>query len=85
MKTKVVNVTCKCGFTLFKYQKSGSGSLIKCFRDNIIESNIDIENVELLTKIVCPYCKKEIGYWYRFRGKIALKLNNGTVHKIKIK
>jgi len=85
MKSKIVELVCKCGFTLFKYKKSGSGTLVKCFRDNIIDSSIDIENVELLAKIVCPNCEKEIGYWNRIRGKIALKLNNGTVEKIKIK
>ena len=85
MKTKTIDVVCKCGFHLFKYRKSGSGILIKCFRDNIIESNIDIENIELLAKISCPNCQKELGYWNRIRGKIALKLNNGTIEKIKVK
>ncbi len=84
MKTKTVDVICKCGFTLFKYRKSGSGTLIKCFRDNIIDSNIDIENIELLDKILCPNCQKELGYWNRIRGKIALKLNNGTLEKINV-
>ena len=85
MKTKTIDVICKCGFPLFKYRKSGSGSLIKCFRDNILESNIEIDEVELLAKITCLNCQKELGYWNRIRGKIALKLNNGTIEKIKVK
>ncbi|MFA7057768.1 MAG: hypothetical protein WC155_09465 [Candidatus Cloacimonadales bacterium] len=84
MKSKVLDIVCNCGFTIFKYRKYGSGTLIKCYRDCIIESNIEIDGIELLTKIVCPNCQKELGYWNRFRGKIALKLNNGTIKKIKV-
>ncbi|OQY37062.1 MAG: hypothetical protein B6226_05620 [Candidatus Cloacimonetes bacterium 4572_65] len=84
MKSKVVDVTCKCGQVLFKYRKSGSGALIKCFTSNVLSSSIDVDNIHLLEKAHCPFCKKEIGYWNRINGKIALKLNNGTVKKIKI-
>ncbi len=84
MKSKILDVKCKCGSLIFRYKKTGSGTLIKCFRDNIIESNIEIEDIRLLEKVLCPVCNKDIGYWNRIRGQIALKLNNGSIEKIRI-
>ena len=84
MRSKVLDVDCKCGYNIFKYRKFGSGTLINCHRDCIIESSIEIDNIDLLTKTFCPNCQKELGYWHMVRGKVSLKLNNGTIEKIKV-
>ncbi len=50
----------------------------------MINPVFDIEDIDLLAKAYCPNCGRALGYWNMIRGKIALKINNGTIDKIRI-
>jgi hypothetical protein len=84
MKTRVVKVQCQCGQLLFKYYKGGRGRLIKCFLDEIRDDQVGIHDEQLGTRPTCPACDKELGEIRIVRGRPALKINHGTVQKIRI-
>ena len=80
---RVINVECQCGFRLFKYYKSGHGRLIKLFLDSVRKDYVGItENSQ--QPAICPNCNKEIGIIQIINGRIALKLNQGTIRPIRL-
>jgi len=80
---KSINVECQCGYLLFKYHKGGHGRLIKCFLDKIIEDNVGVTLLANGERPVCPQCNKALGIIRFVNGKPALKLNQGTIKKIR--
>jgi hypothetical protein len=83
-KGRVIKVQCRCGQPLFKYYKGGRGRLIKCFLDEIREDAVDILEDPLGSRPICPGCGKELGEIRIVRGRPALKINQGTVQKVRI-
>ncbi len=80
---KAINVECQCGYLLFKYYKGGHGRLIKCFLNKLIEDNVGISKRELGERPLCPKCGKSLGTIRLVNGRPALKLNQGTIKKIR--
>jgi hypothetical protein len=57
--------------------------LIKVFLNNIRKDYVGItENSQ--NPAICPNCNKELGIIQMINGKIALKLNQGTIRPIRL-
>ena len=68
-----VDVLCaKCRTQLFKYKKGGSGSLVKCYVERIVE---DFTNGDLH----CPSCGGEFARESMIHGRPAYKMIGGKV------
>ena len=66
-----VKVYCSsCKTQLFLYKKGGKGSLVKCFKERIVQDFTEQESV-------CPSCGKEFARPAMIRGKPALKIIGG--------
>ena len=91
-KGRVVRVECQCGQLLFKYYKAGRGRLIKCYLDEVREDYVGItepadkghSSGQLSARPTCPACGKELGKVRLVHGRPALKLNQGTIQKVRI-
>jgi hypothetical protein len=83
-KGRVITVECQCGQPLFKYYKGGRGRLIKCYLDEIRTDHVGIGTEPVGSRPTCPGCDKELGIIRIVRGRPALKINHGTVRKIRI-
>ena len=71
--TKTVNIYCaKCKAQLFKYRKGGKGSLVKCFKERIVD---DYTN----ESCKCPQCDVEFARETLIRGTPAYKIIGGKV------
>jgi hypothetical protein len=62
----------QCRTLLYKYQKGGTGSLSKCFKEKILK---DSTNGDLK----CPYCKVQFAREAMISGKPAHKIIRGKV------
>jgi hypothetical protein len=80
---RVINVDCQCGANLFRYYKSSHGRLIKVFLENIRKDYVGITKTPP-QPAVCPACGKEIGVIQLVGGRLALKLNQGTVKPVRL-
>ncbi|WP_162064108.1 hypothetical protein [Vibrio taketomensis] len=70
---KTVEIYCSsCKFQLFKYRKGGKGSLVKCFKERIVEDFT-------LVSCICPSCGREFARESLIRGVPALKIIGGKV------
>jgi len=85
VRITTITVSCRCGNRLFKYQKAGTGRLIKCFIGRLLADYVGIpEGVELGVEIFCPACKGRVGTTQRIHGSIAVKLNQGQIQGVRI-
>jgi hypothetical protein len=80
-KSRVIDVTCKCGYQLLTYYKAGRGRLIKCFLNRIHDDGVGLVRAPLGSRPTCPACGRTVGEIRIVRGQPALKLNQGTIHK----
>jgi hypothetical protein len=62
----------QCRTLLYKYQKGGTGSLVKCFKDKILR---DFTGGDLK----CPHCHVQFAREKMIRGKPAHKIIQGKV------
>ncbi|TKB46080.1 hypothetical protein [Thalassotalea mangrovi] len=68
LPTKTVKVICNsCNQLLFKYKKGGTGALIKCFKERIVEDNTEQPGI-------CPNCHTEFARDTLVRGTPAFKI-----------
>jgi ribosomal protein S27E len=73
-RTHIIKVYCaKCQTLLYKYQKAGLGSLIKCYKDRIAE---DYTRGDLK----CPKCGETFAREAVYHGKPANKIILGKVY-----
>lgn len=73
-KSRTIKVYCqKCDTLLYKYHKSGSGHLLKCYCSRIKE---DYTNRDLK----CPNCREKFAREAMIRGKPAYKIIQGKVY-----
>ena len=73
-KVYAIRIYCvKCKTLLYKYQKEGLGSLIKCYKDRIIED---------LTKgdLKCPKCGEQFARETMMHGRPVNKIIQGKVY-----
>ena len=85
-KFRILTVYCKCSAKLVKYQKGGSGRLIKLQKHRIVKdyfdifiNNFDHKNSDVL----CPNCKKRFCTIQLIGGKYVYKINQGQLGNIK--
>ncbi len=72
-KGHVIKIYCaNCQTLLYKYSKTGSGHLIKCYQDKIIK---DFTKGDLK----CPQCKEPFARQRMIHGKPANKIIQGKV------
>ena len=82
---KVIVVGCKCGQKLFKYQKVGTGRLIKCYLPRILVDYTDMPyKIKTGAKVNCLACKERVGAIYMIKGVPAVKLNQGQIRPIRL-
>lgn len=85
MGMKVIEVNCKCGRKLFKYQKVGAGRLIKCYLPRILIDYIDMpQGIKTGVEVHCPACGERIGIIYMIKGVPAVKLNQGQIKPMRV-
>ncbi len=71
---RTIKVYCeKCDTLLYKYHKSGSGHLLKCYQDRIKQ---DYTKKDL----VCPNCGEKFAREAMIHGKPANKIIQGKVY-----
>jgi hypothetical protein len=69
----IIKIYCiQCRALLYKYQKEGSGHLVKCFKERIVK---DFTKGDLS----CPHCKVPFARESMIRGKPANKIIQGKV------
>lgn len=84
-RLSTIIVECKCGRKIFKYQKAGTGKLIKCFLGRILEDYITLPpKTPNGLNATCPNCLKRIGTIRLIHGAPAIKLNQGQIKPIRI-
>jgi hypothetical protein len=81
---KIVEIQCRCGFTLFRYYKAGKGRLIKLMLRRLTEDFAGISEAATFSRPQCPNCHKELGIIMMIHGEPALKLNQGTIRPIRL-
>ena len=73
-RAHIIKVYCaKCHVLLYKYQKEGPGSLIKCYKDRIAK---DYTRGDLK----CPKCGETFARETVYHGKPANKIIRGKVY-----
>jgi len=82
-KRRTIEVICRCGSALARYEKRGKGRLIKMFFERIAVDRAGVFLCEpplpLDTEIFCPDCGKRIAVVRILSGKYAAKLNQGGI------
>jgi len=69
----IIKIYCsQCRALLYKYQKGGSGHLVKCFTERIVK---DFTKGDLS----CPHCRAPFAREAMVRGKPAHKIIQGKV------
>ncbi len=85
MGMKVIEIDCRCGKALFKYQKVGAGRLIKCYLPRILADHTGMPpGAETGAEVHCPACGGRVGNIYMVRGVPAVKLNQGQIKPMRI-
>jgi hypothetical protein len=85
VKSRIIDVECRCGQKLFHYQKIGPGQLIKCYLSRILSDNVGISpHIEIGTEVFCPDCRNRIGTIYGIKGVRAVKLNQGQIRPFRL-
>ncbi|MDP3800248.1 MAG: hypothetical protein Q8Q90_02380 [bacterium] len=80
-----VTVECKCGEKIFKYHKSGTGRLIKCFVSKISADYFSLpKKLPTGSAVACPKCGERVGVVQMIKGQVAVKLNQGQIKPIRI-
>jgi len=68
LPTKSVDVLCqKCRALLYKYKKGGKGSLLKCFKERVVEDYTE-------TACTCPKCDTVFARDVLVNGTPAFKI-----------
>lgn len=81
---RIIEVNCKCGYTLFRYYKAGKGRLIKCMLGRLSEDNVGMSGSATFSRPACPQCGIELGIVMMIRGEPALKLNQGSIMAVRL-
>lgn len=83
----IIDVRCKCGEDIARYEKEGRGRLLKMFLSNIL---VDYTGQLLTTpfpsndtQINCVSCERRIATIQMIHGRPAAKLNQGAIKPIR--
>ena len=70
---RTISIHCLgCRVPLYRYRKGGTGGLVKCFADRIVEDRTE-------GNLRCPGCDKEFARFQMINGKPAHKIISGRV------
>ena len=70
---RTIDIRCNpCRTLLYKYRKGGTGGLVKCFVERIVEDNTAGD-------LCCPNCGQEFAREIRIGGRAAHKIIQGKV------
>jgi len=85
-ENQIIDVECKCGTDIARYDKEGKGRLQKMYLSNIL---IDYTGQLLTdplpangTDITCLGCDKRVATITMIHGRPAAKMNQGAIKKI---
>jgi hypothetical protein len=79
-----IRVECQCGQFLLEYRKDGKGRLIKCFLSEIRNDQANLLELPIGARPVCPACERVLGEIRMVSGRPALKINQGTIKKVRL-
>ena len=72
-ESRTISIHCaKCRTLLYRYSKGGTGGLVKCFVEHIVEDNTAGD-------MRCPDCAQEFARFKMIGGKPAHKIIQGKV------
>jgi len=82
---QIIEVECKCGQELAKYEKVGKGRLQKMYLDMILEDRAGVFSgeFEIEQNIFCPSCEKRVATLQMVHGRPAAKMNQGAIKPVK--
>lgn len=73
MERRTIDIHClKCRTLLYRYAKGGTGGLVKCYVERIIEDRTSRD-------LRCPQCGQEFARLRMIRGRPAHKIIQGKV------
>ena len=73
MSRRTIDIHClKCRTLLYRYSKGGTGGLVKCYLERIIEDRTSGD-------LCCPRCGQEFARFRMIRGRPAHKIIQGKV------
>lgn len=71
--TRTISIECRrCGALLYRYRKGGTGGLVKCFVDLIVEDRTKGD-------LHCQGCGQEFARPWQIGGRAAHKIVQGKV------
>ena len=71
---RTISIHClRCRTLLYRYKKGGTGGLVKCFIDRIVEDNTAGD-------LCCPGCGREFARLRMIRGRPAHKIIQGKIY-----
>lgn len=74
IKRRTISIHCaKCRTLLYKYKKGGTGGLVKCLVDRIVQDNTAGD-------LCCPKCGQQFAREQMIGGKPAHKIIQGKVY-----
>jgi hypothetical protein len=86
---RIIEVECKCGQPLARYEKVGKGNLQKMYLDMILVDRAGIftreeeQGLATGTEIYCSKCGKRVATVQMIHGRPAAKINHGAVKPVK--
>jgi len=83
--SRIIEVECKCGQRLARYEKVGKGRLQKMYLDMILKDRAGVfsDDFEINQDIFCPGCNKRVATIKGIHGKLAAKMNQGAIKPIR--
>jgi hypothetical protein len=83
---RIIEVKCKCGQELARYEKDHRGKLIKMYLERIIEDHAGVflnKNYQVNDTIKCPRCQQRVALVVYIHGMKSAKLNQGQIIPIR--
>lgn len=83
---RIIEVKCKCGQPLARYEKDHRGKLIKMYLDRIIDDHAKVfleKNFQINDLIYCPNCQERVASVVYIHGMKSAKLNQGQIMPIR--
>ena len=73
IERRTIGIHCmRCRILLYRYRKGGTGGLVKCFVERIVEDRTRGD-------LRCPHCEQEFARLRMIQGKPAHKIIQGKV------
>ena len=82
---RIIDIQCKCGQEIARYEKIGRGTLQKMYLDMILEdrAGMTLQGATTGQNIYCSNCEKRVATIQLIHGRPAAKINHGAVKPIK--